>query len=337
MDQKTLIAGVITLTLSIILVGSILVPIVQDVQATAGAEVTYENGDDTSLRGDYYNEDVTIVISSPTDATSNADTTLTINGDSYDLLASGSQRPLAYADGLRIAVNNASVTSTVGTIRAVNESTSEFISSSIAFGRTLTVTYTEDTGEVVTELAATSDLTTVLSTYTFTTQSFFAWDTDGDYVYTAVDDFDDVYVTESLMESKTAGVFWYMNTTGVTVGDETIPYDVFVSVDGENIRPTSTTTYTLGASISVDGLSVVDGTTDIYSGGTPVLTVTFTETDTGTVAETLEVTPTESFVYSEAVGHESSGAAYSLYGVIPVIVIIAIVMMAAGMIYSKRD
>lgn len=334
MASKYGIIGVVmTVLIGIILVGSVLAPTIDDIQRTAGDEITISNDYDNSLKGDYYNEDVTIVISSDNTATSVADATFTINGTEYTNPSTG-QKPIAFGDGFRLAVNGGSSAS-MGTIRGV-DGDGNAVTTSLALGRTLTMTYTATTGEVVMTLVATSDPDTVLNTYTFTTTTLFAWKNDGNYVYYSSGSFTDVAITELRMANKTAGVFWYMNLSGVTVGEETIPYDVYVCTSGENIRPTSTTNYTLSASITVDDLELYDGTTDIYTGGTPVLTVTFKDTN-GDVALAQDVTPSESFVYVEAVGHEASGTEYALYGAVLVVAIVAVALVGFRSFLGNRD
>lgn len=74
-----------------------------------------------------------------------------------------------------------------------------------------------------------------------------------------------------------------------------------------------------------NGLVLVDGTTDIYKGHN---TITID-------GETF--TPFWWLVKEEINGHESSGAVYSLYGVIPIMVIVALVALAANLVRSKME
>lgn len=88
--------------------------------------------------------------------------------------------------------------------------------------------------------------------------------------------------------------------------------------------------------VSTEGYSMVtnvdltlhEGTTDIYDA-----TVSATVTD-GTDSETF--TPFRIFVPYEVTGHEAGGASYTLLGAIPIIVIVAILMVAVGAIAYRR-
>ena len=73
-------------------------------------------------------------------------------------------------------------------------------------------------------------------------------------------------------------------------------------------------------------LTKVEGTTDVYELSSLVITVgdeTFT--------------PFRTLVPETITGHEASGASYSLLGAIPVMVIVALIMGAVGMIVVKRN
>lgn len=72
--------------------------------------------------------------------------------------------------------------------------------------------------------------------------------------------------------------------------------------------------------------TLVDGTTDIYKIDTEVVTVgdeTFT--------------PYITLVPISVTGHATAGASYSLLGAIPIMVIVALIMGAVGMIVAKRN
>lgn len=89
----------------------------------------------------------------------------------------------------------------------------------------------------------------------------------------------------------------------------------------------STEGYSMTANIA---LALHEGTTDIYDA-----TVSVTVTD-GVDSETF--TPYRIFVPYEVTGHAASGASYSLLGAIPIMVIVALVMVAVGAIaYNRRD
>lgn len=72
-----------------------------------------------------------------------------------------------------------------------------------------------------------------------------------------------------------------------------------------------------------------NGTTDIYD---TLLTVTISD---GVDDETFS--PYRALVPYQVTGHESAGAAYSLYGVLPIMVIAAVVIGVVGLILIRRE
>lgn len=88
----------------------------------------------------------------------------------------------------------------------------------------------------------------------------------------------------------------------------------------------SNTNYTMAADID---LELTSGYTDIY---TATVSVDMTDGDS-----TETFTPFRILLPYEVEGHAASGAAYSLYGAIPIIVIAAIVVASIGMVVTRRD
>jgi hypothetical protein len=74
-----------------------------------------------------------------------------------------------------------------------------------------------------------------------------------------------------------------------------------------------------------------EGTTDLYDGLEPKFVITDGD------GNTAEYQPYRSFVLNEAKGHASAGAAYSLLGALPIIVIVSLVLAATAAIVSKRE
>ena len=94
-----------------------------------------------------------------------------------------------------------------------------------------------------------------------------------------------------------------------------------------NFGVTGTTGTLTGHTVAVDySLKLVDGYTDIYE------LETYSVTVDGAAAS---ISSWYAFEYVD--GHEASGAIYSLYGVLPVLLIVALVLAAVSMVIRNKD
>ena len=106
------------------------------------------------------------------------------------------------------------------------------------------------------------------------------------------------------------------------IAADTLALDEFLYYDG--------TLNTIGddeISVNVSGSTLADGTTDIYTGQTVTVTVNGETPSTGYIRVIIPM---------EVEGHAASGAAYTLLGVIPIMVIVALFMVAVGAIAYRR-
>lgn len=302
MDTNNLMKVIISLVVGVVLFSAILVPTVGTALVTAGDEVTYYNGGDSPLRMDYYEEDFTMTY---------ADDTITL-GD-YSLERDTTDYRVMYWEYGRIVLNNSS-------------SATDLIIYDYRTAGTTSITYActieYDVSESTITVVKTSDSSTVT---TITAETVMAIKEDGDYAFIASTSMSGVYYTQEAAENGTLGFL----DTYTTYDDTTL--EVVANIDGVSVYGLPDgTEYT--ASVEVVGGTLVDGTTDVYTGGTPTFTIVIGE-DTITEA---------TYRFGQAAlyeisGHEASGAAYSLYAAIPIIVIAGIVIASIGMIGIRRD
>lgn len=296
MDQKTLVAGVIALTISIILTASVLVPVIQETQVTAGDKIVKTNPqNDSNVYMREIEDGDTLVITpvenSNVEYTLNGETILTIAG-SDDMI----YHSLIMSDVLNYYTGDAEY---VGGYGSVNSTSIVYLNQS----RQTTIEY--DDGVFTLTSGSNEPITISGSEW-----GFIACNEDeaGYYESTRFGQTMPTYYVTGDNDIVLSGVY----TTGNN--DTFYSYYNGIASCAEDYDIEVTITKTLA-----------QGTTDIYAASVSV--------DIGGE----DFVPYRFMVPLEVEGHASSGAAYSLYGVIPLLVIVSIVLMAAGMIYSKRD
>lgn len=328
MDNK-LIGTIMTIVVGIILTGALLVPIVTDAQAKSGDEITKTTDGASEIRSDYYTEDVTVIITSATDATTAGDATVTVNGDTVTN-DSGISVPIVFTLNTYISLADDSADS-IGYYRFYSTTTPTM--GNFAFGHTYTITYdaSEDTVSMTDKDLSDNTTSTVVSD--LDTAYFFAAKEGGAYAYGHRDSytFGNFYVNDSMLSSDLLGLFRLAGTA--TVGETTVKYVVVVSDASVDVIVDSG--YTATVSLEVLNEELVDGTADIYNHGVAYLNLTISDDDSDDVYSAALV-PLDFWALDSADGHDATGPAYAVYAVVPVVVIIAIMMLAVGMIRSKE-
>lgn len=294
--MKNLVGAIIAVTCSIIILGLVLVPVIDDIQLTSGDKVTYANPQDDGnlyMRAIQDGDVLSCVVSA------DANTTIALNGESLLTIAGDSfsgYHSLIFSD-----VFGCNTSNSASGLQAYSDQ-----STSIGYNSSCTIEYDSGTFTLTPSVG-------VAQTYSGATWGYIACNEDEAEYYETVRTGSSTFYVSSSNDVICSGLYttgdldtfyWYhMGDSGVAVEG----YDGNADVD----------------------LVLVDGTTDVY-----LASIAFEVTD-GTDTESF--TPYRIMIPLEVSGHATSGAAYSLYGVIPVIVIISIVFMVAGMIYSKRD
>lgn len=321
-----MVSIVITLSVVIISVAAIMMPVINDVKETAGAEVTYSNVPDSYEFPyyAYYTEDMTIVLQNGDSDTTNANLAITVNDESVTMPSSWNAIHLIVSDSIVIDLTRSGGTAAGQAYYFVDD---VYTNTALGLG-TNTIEYDASEKTLTLTTAASETVTVTVTEAVGPTAG-----TSGFVTFTS-NNYSDAYVTQAGMDDGSIGIYEYNGT--VTVGDNSV-YVLAVTQDGDvaykvvPVDSTNTLTYTV--SLVVTGLELVDGTTDIYTGGTPGFVITDSD---GTESSTL--TPIKSLVIDEVTGHEASGAAYSLYGAIPALVLVSLIVAATGLItINKRD
>lgn len=297
--KTNLLTLVVTLTLGIILCGSLLVPIIDDVQMTAGDPVTYTNvgqsGNDyrydyvdsiefTATAADSYWTDIKINDQAIAPLTN--DYMMAILSDTYYIqIGQAGQIAWGYIGN---AINNGTYSNTEGTL-----------SITLANG----------------EIEVTGGTTGTLYT--------------GEYTWAVTIVENGTYIAKNsnpanaYCDGKVENFILYSGN--YTSGD----LDTFYAY-GKGTLTLGVTTYTGSVNLTA---TLVEGTTDVYK--VSLCNVTINDPDNND-SETF--TPYRALIKETVTGHEASGAAYSLYAAIPIIVIIGLVLAGVGAIgFKNRD
>lgn len=283
--KTNLLTLVITLTLGVILAGSLLVPVVEDAQQTAGDLGTLDNNESGVLYNSYAMGHMTA--STPEVTILLADSVLTVNGTPVTIQHYGTLGQLAVSpDGSYLAVRNNAAAMYLYTL-----ADGVYTSVTISPGTEVTVAYNRITV--------------------------------GDTTYPI----NDLYCIGVTSEDP---VFRYTPTDSAKIYVEKIG-DLFgtatITIDGD-----SKTIAFVGDQATLTGytptvqysLKVVDGYTDLYE----------VESYTITIGEGT-ATAVSWYASEYVTGHEASGAAFTLYGVLPVLVIIGLVIAAVSILRNK--
>ena len=335
MDNK-FIGLVIGLVIGVLLIGTLMAPVIDDIQKTSGDKITKTNESLINDRADYYDEDVTVVISSPTTATTGADVTLTINNYSVSTANHPLTVPIFMSDSVYLQINSSGSAASAGIYR-INQTGLSPTNGNFNFGHEYTISfdYSDKTMSMVDKNLTNETSSTVVSD--IPVSFFFSIKENGKYLLTretasgGVTAFKEMFVNMAAIDDHTLGVF--RDSNSVTVGETSVSYVAVASKNGISVI-VNNTGYSGVGEVTVSGLDVASGTTDIYTGGTPSLTVTITNDETGDSASKT-ITPEASWCLAEASGHATSGAAYSLYGVFVVLFIVAVLMFAVSYVINR--
>ena len=306
-----LIPLIITLVVGIILAGSLLIPVINDAKTTIG-DATIINNENITPTADYTQNDLIMTVTPADDAEGYA---VYINDVGY-------AKPSTTKVGLisdRLFVNISSTSGRSAEIRYWDETNLTEVSTNVTAD--LTITYTHANHELVYESGTT--------TFTYEDVLFiFVWDENGQYgeVTNNTAYPNKVFRMESINDNSW-GVFDY--AANFTLGEETHRGMITMSKYGLNSYFEGSPEWTVSFEYGTPTLK--EGTTDLYTGLQPYFRVTDADGNTQTYE------PYRAFILNEAKGHESAGAAYSLLGAIPIMVIIGLVLAATAALVTKRN
>ena len=311
MERTNLLTLVITLTLGVILSGSILMPVITDAQTNLG-NATIINNENITPTADYTLNDFTMTLTAAND------------GDGYAVYVNdvGFEKPSRSKVALIsdfLLVHASSESGRSAEIRYWDVENSVEYSPNV--NDPITITYTHNDHKLTYVVGST--------TIIFENTSFvFVWDENGQYgeVISYSDYPSKAFRMESIND-QSWGVFEYAGS--FTVGEETHRGLITQTKYGIESYFAEDPNWTVTLEYGTPTLK--DGTTDLYDGLEPKFVITDED------GNTAEYQPYRSFVLNEANGHQTAGAAYFLLGAIPIMVIIALIMVAVGVVARRND
>lgn len=329
MDPKHLTAVLVSAILGVILLATVVAPIVSDGQTTVGNPITKSNGDLISYEeyGQYWDEDLVFTAVSPADATTAGDTVYSVNGEAVNM------RGPTYNSHIILTSDN--VILQAGTSGNTNYSfdivyTDEdgYHNQLVGLGKSATITYSKSAG-TINVLSEDYEIdSTIPATYCFSVSNT----PDYEFVNNATT-FPSFFITDKEINGRSGGVIDQYSAS-FTIGEATIPAAIISDIGGTRVVYDHTLYEgELKAELVFEGLHIADGTTDIYTGGTPKFVIT---TESGDEVTPDEVTPSRSYIISEVTGHATSGSLYSMLGIIPIVVAIGIVLGIVSMAIVNR-
>lgn len=300
--SNKIITILVGIAISIIVFGSVLMPVVANSQMVLGEPITYYNDDNSTFR--YANAGDIIEAEFTVGETGNIVADITLNGENIE----GAYRNLDQFFVSDAFILFEAATSTyffrmyeqnVSSVAVVN-----FGTATAETPATMTISFTDDEITLIGTGA-----TSFNKTYSYTWALVPCLPDDGEFYASDIgsglgyvkDGTDPIICT--IYRGGINTPFWYKDG------------EFHFGVDG--VTATIDNEYTL-----------VDGTTDIY---TLKSNVTFTSGDiVGSEDEFRLIIP------YEVNGHKDSGAAFSLVGAIPIIVIVAVLLMAVSLLFRSR-
>lgn len=291
--------------IGVLVFASLLVPVVSDAMVDNGEPITYTNGGTNPLTMDYYDRDFTITYD---------DGVLTL--DDYSLSRSTTDYRVMYWEYGRMVFNR----TTAGNALSF---TDYRLASTSNLNVACTVNYDYDEHEIT--VVRTSDNEVV---YTFEAETVMAMKTNGNYVFIGSTGIGNSYYRLDMIDAFTLG---YIDTHFDYQGDniEVIynkhGFELYGMPEGVNYTVT----------MDIVGKTLVNGTTDIYQGGTPTFTIVIDGEDEPIVESAYRFGQA---VIKEVNGHQTSGALYDMLGVLPIAVICVLIFGVLGAaLYSRIE
>lgn len=295
--KTNLLTLVITLTLGVILAGSLLMPVIESAQTATSDTINNDVSEGMTFRLDG-NDDYNLTTTSSVRA-------WLINGTTVDMYNAGGA--LAITDKCRFEKSGGYV--------ALYDATGSRIANLSTVTNTVVLEYTAETKVfTVTTYTGTGESAELANTYTYNVENILYYIPGGDYgaIQTGGDP-DVTYYVNDISQVIAGGAY----TTG----------DLDTSYFAEG-----TTVYVGNSSYTATGTATtVKEYTDAIKGSSFSITVT-----DGEASETF--TPYTVFVPLKIVAHtEEQNAQIALYGVLPILVIVGLVVSAIGAIVIKRE
>lgn len=319
MESKNILILMMGVLVSAVILAGF-VPMFTAVQENAGESITKTNVSNYTEYGEYYSDNFVIVIDNPVSATSIKTSTFTVDGESLSMRESWSRHVILSSDNLVIEIDTS--TSNTNLLYLTYTDNDGFVfNKEVPYHNVVTITYDKDAHIItVTDTSSTVNLSV-------SAQYCFALSNKQDYLfYNTGTQIADTFFSKGDLQTKTDGVIsvfavnlsinggsdiftWVISDkSGTRVYYDPLAYDGVINVTLDYV-----------------GIHLVDGTTDIYTGGTPTYTFTAENGDTVTPSSSVA---SRSFVKTIADGHTDSGVMYDLFGLLPLIAGVGLLMSA---------
>ena len=322
--MKMKIVGItVAVLVSLTVLAGVLMPILDDGRSVI-TEKTFSNETVTSYgSGDYYTDDVTIVLD-PTGTTSMEDAVLTVNGANadYDKAWNGI-RPVAVGDNFCVLFNTYSESNTVDALYFLKDTSDVWRNGQTNFSAgVVTITYDSEAGTVNLKVGSSVDYTSNVTYF------FGITGDDGKYQIITSTSFPDMYMDQKSIDNSTGGMIAMWNKT-VTVNGTSYTIRVVSDKSGTHgIQIQGSTLTDADAELTFVNLDNVSGSTDIFTGGSPVFNISV-------AGETVTQTPSASYILKDVSGHVEN-AQSDLLGVIPILIIVAILLGVVALVIRSR-
>lgn len=321
--KTNILTLVVTLTVGIILAGSLLMPVVTDAQSTVTATTMY-NTDLTSYgEGKYYDEDVTLLWD--IEGTDVSESKFYVNGVETTAYTPGAGVvPIAVGEEFMVLMHDYSSSNNVTAIYVYKDGTGYHNTQAFTNGGDVTITYSKAAGTITLTIGS-NEIATVESSHFFGK----AVAGQGDYILIPGGSFTNVVISQEAIDANTGGVI-AMWLTNITVGETTYQCRAISDVTGTfGVATAAGVTNEVDVDLTFSGLTPIDKSVDLFNHGIPQLSWTIDgEEKTSSVSS--------SFVLKEVNGHIENEQS-DLFGIIPLVVIIAIVIAGIGAVFAKRN
>ena len=331
-----IVSAIMASIIGIVILVSVFVPVIGDAQTTTGDPMTIDNESFYHIPISKYDKDMTIIVDSPLGSTSNATTTITVDGETYAPSAKGGMIFFMASNwyGFLQPTFN---TSGVGSVRGyADDGTS--ITANFAFGQKSTIEYDHATKTTTITTLTYSTETSAVVVSDAPTKAIYGPDPAGGYGYYRAN-IDGYRLQEMAWTSDTMNSNKFVATGGtvnITVNGVAVVVDYLLS-DGVVYAAVSNSQYTVTGEYAITGDSeLVNGTTDIYDGVGLELTLTVTKTGTEE-STTSTFVPDYGLMLSAAHGHKNSGTAYDLLGVVMIVTIAGALLYIVSIAVLRRE
>lgn len=309
MDPKRIVMLVVGASVMVLIFSAILVPIIGDANESLTAKTYTNTGFLDMDKMSYLDSDYTIEYTGNVATITTGGNSITIDGANFTY----DPRIMMFDQG-RIGVTHGTPGTTGGFVDIYAETSAAY---AMKTGGTVQYNHADQTLTITTQPGA--------DPVTYTVTHAIGAVQNGQYVQLSTASFNQGYFTNDLVESGKLGYFWgtiqYNNTTyHITVSEGEV---YSVQLDAADIEWTG--------SISITGTpTLVNGTTDVYTGGVPSCVITIGGTDyTASIVNAA--------ILKDIPGHTTDTPLVSMLNVLPIVAMVGIILAVVGVAIVGRN